>query len=57
MREALGGRADDVEAVEVRSETTYAALHVGYRAEWCGDGPPGALPLAAPAAPPARLAG
>jgi phenylalanyl-tRNA synthetase alpha chain len=26
VREALGARADDVEAVEVRSETTYAAL-------------------------------
>jgi phenylalanyl-tRNA synthetase alpha chain len=112
VREALGDRADDVEAVEVRSETTYAALQEpardriglspgqknvlvrltlralartltdaeanrlrdevyaalqeGYRAEWCGDGPPGARPLAAlpapvtapaPSAPPARLAG
>jgi phenylalanyl-tRNA synthetase alpha chain len=100
VREALGPRAADVEAVEVRSETTYAALHEpareriglspgqknvlvrltlrsltrtltdaeanrlrdevyaalheGYRAEWCGDGPPGAGALPPP---PARLAG
>ncbi len=96
VREALGPRAADIEAVEVRSETTwaalpepareriglspgqknvlvrltlraltrtltdgeadrlrdevYAALHEGYRAEWCGEGPPGARPLPPPVA-------